>query len=132
MRYTYLAPLALGAIALACNDGPTSPDNDLQLAGGGSNLSLTATQTATGLLERRVEYDWTGQRYVKEIHVGSDMHLIPERDRVQILVRRCGSPSRSTRSAARHQRPRPKVCAVRRASRIAATRPWPNSWLSSR
>ena len=64
MRYTYLAPLALGAIALACNDGPTSPDNDLQLAGGGSNLSLTATQTATGLLERRVEYDWTGQRYV--------------------------------------------------------------------
>ena len=85
MRYTYLAPLAFGAIALACNDGPMSPDNDLQLAGGGSSLSLTATQTATGLLERRVEYDWTGQRYVKEIHVGSDMHLIPERDRVQIL-----------------------------------------------
>src|SRR5687767_7330188 len=84
MRYSYLAPLALGAIALACNDGPTSPDNALQLAGGGGSLSLTATQTATGLWERRVEYDWTGQRYVKEIHVGADMHIIPERDRVQI------------------------------------------------
>ena len=85
MRYSYLAPLALGAIALACNDGPTSLDNALQLAGGGGNLSLTATQTASGLWERRVEYDWTGQRYVKEIHAGLDMHLIPETDRVQIL-----------------------------------------------
>jgi hypothetical protein len=43
------------------------------------------TQTADGVWEQRTEYDWTAQRYVKEIHVGSDMHLIPEVDRVQIL-----------------------------------------------
>lgn len=86
MRYSYLAPLAIAAIALACNDGMTAlDDSDLQLTGGGGNLSLTATQTAEGFWERRLEYDWTAQRYPSEIHVGHDMRLLPESDRVEIL-----------------------------------------------
>jgi hypothetical protein len=86
MRYSYLSALALAAIVAACNDGVTSPDDSgLHLTGGGERLSLTATQTAEGLWERRVEYDWTAQRYPKEIHVGPDMRLLPESDRVEIL-----------------------------------------------
>jgi hypothetical protein len=83
MRYSYLAPLAVVAMAVACNDSPTSPD--VLFAGGGGSLSLTATQTAEGFWERQIEYDWTAQRYPSEIHVGHDMRLLPERDRVEIL-----------------------------------------------
>ena len=86
MRYSYLAPLAIAAVVVACNDGPTSPDDaDLGLFGGAGKLSLTATQSAEGLWERRLEYDWTAQRYPSEIHVGHDMRLLPESDRVEIL-----------------------------------------------
>jgi len=85
MRYSYFAPLAFAAVLGACNDGSTSPDDaGLRMAGGGK-VSLTATQTAEGLWERRLEYDWTAQRYPSEIHVGHDMRLLPESDRVEIL-----------------------------------------------
>ena len=86
MRYSYFAPLVVAALAAACKDSPTSPDDiDLGLMGASSKLSLTATQSAEGLWERRVEYDWKAQRHVSEIHVGHDMRLLPERDRVEIL-----------------------------------------------
>jgi hypothetical protein len=86
MRYSYFAPLAIAGLVAACNDSPTSLDDaELRLTGGSGGLSVTATQTAEGLSERRLEYDWTAQRYVSEIHVGSDMRLLPERDRVEIL-----------------------------------------------
>ena len=86
MRYSYFAPLVIAALAAACNDSPTSPDDiDLGLMGGSGKLSLTATQSAEGLWEQRVEYDWKAQRYPSEIHVGHDMRLLPERDRVEIL-----------------------------------------------
>jgi hypothetical protein len=63
-----------------------APDTaDLVRAGSNGRYSLTATQTAAGLWERRIEYDWTAQRYVSEIHVAPDMRLLPERDRVEIL-----------------------------------------------
>ena len=85
MRYTYLAPFAVALVA-ACHDSPLSPDTAgfLQAAGNGK-YSLAATQTAQGVWERRVEYDWTAQRRVSEIHVGHDMRLLPETDRVEIL-----------------------------------------------
>ena len=86
MRYSYVAPVVMVALAVACKDSPTSPDNvDLGLLGGSSRLSLTATQSAEGLWENRVEYDWKAQRYPSEIHVGHDMRLLPESDRVEIL-----------------------------------------------
>jgi hypothetical protein len=85
MRYLYLAPLAALAMTVACNDGPAALGVDPTLTGGANRLSLTATQTAEGLWEHRTEYDWKAQRYVSEIHVGHDMRLAPERDRVQIL-----------------------------------------------
>ncbi len=86
MRYSYAVPLAAAVFAVACHDSPLSPDTaDLVRAGGSGRYSLAATQTAQGVWERRVEYDWTAQRYVSEIHVGHDMRLLPERDRVEIL-----------------------------------------------
>src|SRR5687767_7682684 len=86
MRYSYLVPVAAAAFVAACHDSPLAPDAaELLRAGGKGSYSLAATQTAQGLWERRIEYDWTAQRYVSEIHVGHDMRLLPERDRVQIL-----------------------------------------------
>ena len=86
MRYAYVVPIAAAAFAVACHDSPLSPDTaDLLRAAGNGSSRLTATQTAHGLWERRIEYDWTAQRYVREIHVGHDMRLLPERDRVEIL-----------------------------------------------
>lgn len=86
MRYLYLAPLAVTAIVVACNDAPTSADDlDFGLLGAGGKVSLTATQTAVGLWEHQIEYDWKAQRYPSEIHVGADMRLLPERDHVEIL-----------------------------------------------
>ena len=86
MRYSYLVPVAAAAFVAACHDSPLAPDAaELRRAGGKGNYSLAATQTAQGLWERRIEYDWTAQRYVSEIHVGHDMRLLPERDRVEIL-----------------------------------------------
>lgn len=86
MRYSYVVPLAAAVFAVACHDSPLSPDTaDLLRAAGNGKYSLAATQTAQGVWERRVEYDWTAQRYVSEIHVGHDMRLLPERDRVEIL-----------------------------------------------
>jgi hypothetical protein len=86
MRYAYVVPLAAAVFAVACNDSPLAPDAaELLRAGGNGKYSLAATQTAQGVWERRVEYDWTAQRYVSEIHVGHDMRLLPERDRVEIL-----------------------------------------------
>lgn len=84
MRYSSVIPF-VAAVAAACHDGPTAPDVSELLGKGHNSVALTATQTAQGLWEERTEYDWTAQRYVHEIHVGSDMHLIPERDRVQVL-----------------------------------------------
>jgi hypothetical protein len=86
MRYSYYTPLAIAALAAACNDALTAPgDIELGVAGATGRLSIRATQSAVGLREHRVEYDWTAQRYVREIHVGGDMRLLPERDRVEIL-----------------------------------------------
>src|ERR671914_627827 len=86
MRFSSLIPVGIVVTAAACHDGPTAPDiSELVRGGHSAGVTLTATQTAQGLWEQRTEYDWTAQRYVSEIHVGSDMHLIPERDRVQIL-----------------------------------------------
>ena len=86
MRYSLGVPLAAIAVVAACHDSPLSPDTaDLLRAVGNGKQSLVATQTAQGLWERRIEYDWTAQRYVKEIHVGHDMRLLPERNRVEIL-----------------------------------------------
>jgi len=86
MRYSYLVPVAAAAFVAACHDSPLAPDAaELLRAGGKGSYSLAATQTAQGLWERRIEYDWTAQRYVSEIHVGHDMRLLPESDRVQIL-----------------------------------------------
>ena len=86
MRYAYVVPLAAAVFAVACHDSPLAPDTaDLVRAGSNGKFSLAATQTAQGVWERRIEYDWTAQRYVSEIHVGHDMRLLPERDRVEIL-----------------------------------------------
>lgn len=86
MRYSHVVPLAAAVLSVACHDSPLSPDTaDLLRAGGNGRYSLAATQTAQGVWERRIEYDWTAQRYVSEIHVGHDMRLLPERDRVEIL-----------------------------------------------
>jgi hypothetical protein len=86
MRYAFVVPIAAAAFAVACHDSPLSPDTaDLVRAAGNGRSSLAATQTAQGVWERRIEYDWTAQRYVSEIHVGHDMRLLPERDRVEIL-----------------------------------------------
>src|SRR5688500_18990488 len=86
MRYSYFLPLTVAALIAGCNDSPSGPDTaDLVRAAGNGKHSLAATQTAQGLWERRIEYDWTAQRYVSEIHVGHDMRLLPERDRVEIL-----------------------------------------------
>jgi hypothetical protein len=86
MRYSFLVPVAAAAFAVACHDSPLAPDTaDLLRASGNGKHSLTATQTAQGLWEQRIEYDWTAQRYVSEIHVGHDMRLLPESDRVEIL-----------------------------------------------
>lgn len=86
MRYSYAVPLAAAVFAVACHDSPLSPDTaDLLRDAGTGRYSLAATQTAQGVWERRIEYDWTAQRYVSEIHVGHDMRLLPERDRVEIL-----------------------------------------------
>jgi hypothetical protein len=85
MRYSSVIPFAI-AVAAACHDGPMAPAiSELVGRGHSGSAALTVTQTAQGVWEQRTEYDWTAQRYVSEIHVGSDMHLIPERDRVQIL-----------------------------------------------
>ena len=86
MRYSLVVPFAAAAFVTACHDSPLSPDTaDLLRAAGNGKHSLAATQTSQGLWERRIEYDWTAQRYVKEIHVGHDMRLLPERNRVEIL-----------------------------------------------
>jgi hypothetical protein len=86
MRYSHFFPIAAAALAAACNDSSVGPDTaELLRAVGNGRQSLAATQTAQGLWERRIEYDWTAQRYVSEIHVGHDMRLLPERDRVEIL-----------------------------------------------
>ncbi len=85
MRYAFGVPIAAAAFAVACHDSPLSPDTaDLLRAAGNGRSSLAATQTSQGVWERRVEYDWTAQRYVSEIHIGHDMRLLPERDRVEI------------------------------------------------
>jgi hypothetical protein len=86
MRYSFAVPFAAAVFAVACNDSPLSPDTaDLLRAGSNGKTSLAATQTAHGLWERRIEYDWTAQRYVSEIHVGHDMRLHPDRHQVEIL-----------------------------------------------
>jgi hypothetical protein len=86
MRYSRYTPFAIAVIAAACNDSPTSPGElELGVAGATGRLAITATQSAEVLWEQRLEYDWTAQRYVSEIHVGHDMRLLPERDRVEIL-----------------------------------------------
>lgn len=85
MRYAHVVPIAAAAFAVACHDSPLSPDTADLVRAAGNGTSLAATQTAQGVWERRIEYDWTAQRYVSEIHVGHDMRLLPERDRVEIL-----------------------------------------------
>lgn len=86
MRYTHFIPMAVVALSAACADSRVGPDTaDLLRSGSGGRNSFAATQTAEGLWQRRIEYDWTAQRYVSEIHVGHDMRLLPERNRVEIL-----------------------------------------------
>jgi hypothetical protein len=86
MRYSSFFPVATATLFAACTDSPVGPDAAELLRGAnGGRGSLVATQTSTGLWERRIEYDWTAQRYVSEIHVGHDMRLLPESHRVEIL-----------------------------------------------
>src|SRR5919108_5019011 len=86
MRYSYLFLAVSAGLLGACKDSPVGPEEaELIRFGHGDKHSLTATQTAEGSWERRIEYDWTAQRYVSEIHVGHDMRLLPERHRVEIL-----------------------------------------------
>jgi hypothetical protein len=86
MRYSHFLPVGVVALFAACTDSAVGPDTaDLVRGASGSRSSLAVTQTAAGLWERRIEYDWTAQRYVSEIHVGPDMRLLPERHRVEIL-----------------------------------------------
>ena len=86
MRYSYFVPVGVAAVFAACTDSATGPDTaDLLRGANGGGSSLAATQTAEGIWERRIEYDWTAQRYVSEIHVGHDMRLLPERHQVEIL-----------------------------------------------
>jgi hypothetical protein len=85
MRYSLVVPLTAAVFVAACHDSPLAPDTaDLRLGGLGK-YALSATQTSQGLWERRIEYDWTAQRYVSEIHVGHDMRLLPGRQQVEIL-----------------------------------------------
>jgi hypothetical protein len=86
MRYSHFVPVGVAALFAACTDSSTGPDTaDFLRQVNGGRLSIAATQTAGGLWERRIEYDWTAQRYVTEIHVGEDMRLLPDRHRVEIL-----------------------------------------------
>jgi hypothetical protein len=71
-----LVPLAVAAL-VGCHDAPTAPltsDQAARVIGVGSPY-LSARVSATGFLERHIEYDWTVRKFVSEI---MDDHMVAE------------------------------------------------------
>jgi hypothetical protein len=86
MKYASYAVVSALATLMACQDGPTSPDPATLGSAHLQGSSLRVTEhTASGFWQQRIEYDWTGRRFVYEIHIGSDMHLHPDPTTVEIL-----------------------------------------------
>ena len=79
----YLVVLAFMGAAGACHDAPTAPLASLN-AGAGPGFGLSARVSATGFLERRIEYDWTVRKYVSEI---MDEHMIAEPSTTHTTIR---------------------------------------------
>jgi hypothetical protein len=79
----YFVLLGLMGAAGACHDSATAPLASLR-AGNGAGFGLTARVSATGFLERRVEYDWTVRKYVSEI---MDEHMIAEGSTTHTTIR---------------------------------------------
>src|SRR5689334_19278020 len=86
---------AMTCFVVACADSPTNPRRGLDpstapndaKANSNAGTTLSATKTATGFYESRVDYNWTLSKHVKTImdeKFGLGMYALPSTSEVEI------------------------------------------------